>query len=132
MERSMPNPNADGDIDSLRAHQLEERYGHDRDIATPPLIVKQSLVAGKLEAKAIQMSHPGSPVAAVPQSLPRLANTRISMTSKQTVVSKIKPADFESPATEFVNFVYVLMAGLGLMVLFLAFGLGFRKGKLKR
>ena len=133
-----PAFNPDGDADSVRASELEARYGHDRDIATPPLIVKQSVHGGSYVTKPLPMPKrigPGGSSASAfstQQPVASMADKPIKVASNQSMVASIKTASYQTPAAQFLNSVYLIMVALAVAVVALAIGLGFRKGKLKQ
>jgi len=103
----------DADLD-LREEELEHRYGQDRDIAAPPLLVKRSSTNPKsLVSQPIKIVHPNqvaSPAGAPepPSMLPHTFNA----TRNQPVIRNILRNGFSSPAQEFLTRAYL---GMGML-----------------
>lgn len=128
---SPPPPHFDNDGDNAaREQQLQARYGHDRDIATPPLIVRQSMTTGTLATKPLQIHRITAggtvKIATAPTSTARL----ITIAKGPSVVAGLQPADFQSPAAQFMNFAYIAMGVLVLVLVTLAVGVTSRKDRL--
>jgi hypothetical protein len=103
------------DADSvLRQEELEHRYGQDRDIAAPPLLVKRSSTNPKtLVSQPIKIVHPNqaagpSEAPEPPSMLPHTFNA----TRNQPVIQNIVRHDFSSPAQEFLTRAYL---GVGML-----------------
>ena len=126
-----PHDDHDGDSAS-RERELEARYGHDRDIATPPLIVKQSFSSGKFVTKAIHVRHSLADAASDRAPQPTVSGKTISVATGKSVIQRLKPSDFESPAVQFMQFAYIVMGFLMLVLAGLAIGVTSRKDRLNR
>ncbi|MFM6966177.1 MAG: hypothetical protein ACKOWI_02215, partial [Rhodoluna sp.] len=102
------------DEDSLREEQLEHRYGQDRDIAAPPLLVKRSSTNPKsFVSQPIKIVH--SDQAARPagaQEPPSMLPHTFNATRNQPVIRTIVRDGFSSPAQEFLTRAYI---GMGML-----------------
>jgi hypothetical protein len=121
----------DGDVNK-REHELQARYGHDRDISTPPLIVKQSMTSGKFVTKAIHVKHLDSGVATSDVAKASVPTKPISVAGGRPVVKGLQPSSFESPATQFMNFTYLAMGLIAVVLVALAIGVSSTKDRLNR
>ena len=100
--------------DSLRQEQLEHRYGQDRDIAAPPLLVKRSSPNSKsFVSQPIKIVHPDQVArpAGVPEP-PSMLPHRFNATRNQPVIRNIVRDGFSSPAQEFLTRAYL---GMGML-----------------
>jgi len=102
------------DEDSLRQEQLEHRYGQDRDIAAPPLLVKRSSTNSKsFVSQPIKIVHPDQAArpAGAPEPPSMLPHT-FNATRNQPVIRNIVRDGFSSPAQEFLTRAYL---GMGML-----------------
>ena len=98
----------------LRQEELEHRYGQDRDIAAPPLLVKRSSTDPKsLVSQPIKIVHPDQAArpAGAPEPPSMLPHT-FNATRNQPVIRNIVRQGFSSPAQEFLTRAYL---GMGML-----------------
>lgn len=102
------------DETDLREEELEHRYGQDRDIAAPPLLVKRSSTNPKsLVSQPIKIVHPNQAArpAGAPEPPSMLPHT-FNATRNQPVIRNILRNGFKSPAQEFLTRAYL---GMGML-----------------
>lgn len=113
--------------------QLEKKYGGKRDIATPPLLVKQSSIAGA--AANSTKTYVAQPLDVAKGQLNPDANQDKSQAQKpkvfnidknQPVIKTITSASFTNPADEFARWAYLAM-GLTAAAALAFFGLAFAR-----
>lgn len=118
-------PQVDGE-DSARERELERKYGHDRDIAAPPMLVKRSTTATTgFVSQPLRISHPGNEPEVHPgPNPPALVPHSFYATRNQPVIQTLGADGFSSPAQEFARAAYLGMgvlavaaAALGVFVL---------------
>ena len=123
---------ADGDDDEVQ-NQLEKKYGGQRDIATPPLLVKQSTGSGASAASA--KTYVAQPLDVArgqlnPDATHDTASSQkpkvFSIDKNQPVIKTITSASFSNPADEFAHWAYLVM-GLTAAGAIAFFGLAFAR-----
>ena len=114
-------------------NQLEKKYGGKRDIATPPLLVKQASVAGA--GSNSPKTYVAQPLDVAKGQLNPDANQDKSQAQKpkvfnidknQPVIKTITSASFTNPADEFARWAYLAM-GLTAAAALAFFGLAFAR-----
>lgn len=118
--QSSPQPESEEDELWEQAHHQQEnfehRYGPDRDIAAPPLLVKKakSGSAGYV-TQPIKISHPGASINPVSQTTPpEMLPHTFNATRNQPVIQSIKAGGFASPAEQFAEKAYL---GMGMLAM---------------
>jgi hypothetical protein len=120
---SSSSPQSDEDWEEAHHQQenFEQRYGPDRDIVAPPLLVKQSKSgSAKYITKPIKINRPSSSgfqtsIPVGPEMSPRAFNA----TRNQPVINTISVRGYSTPAEEFAAKAYLGMGMLAVVALVL-------------
>ena len=125
-ESASPSPTSDSTRDgdmltNSKQEELENRYGHDRDIATPPLLVKRATnQTNKYVAEPLKLNHQDhlKPPAGAPKPPATVARS-FNVTRNAPVIKHILNSQYQTPADEFLSKAYLGMGMLALVAVVL-------------